>query len=178
MTIFTRIPSDTSPLKPNRFELNFSRLPNTVYFCQSISLPGVSLGEAYQPTPFVDLYAPGDKLIFEPLVVTFMLDQMLSSWYEIYMWMRGMTFPVDFSEYRNLDKISRHSAAKATKKPQYSDCMVTILSGANTPIVKFKFYDAFPTSLTNILLSTTESSDDTLTSDMTLRYSYFDLVQV
>ncbi len=178
MTILTRIPTDTNPLKPNRFELNFSRLPSVVYFCQTISIPGVSTGEAYQPTPFVDLYAPGDKLIFEPLVITFIVDQSMQAWNEIYMWMRGMTFPVDFSEYRNLDKISRYSAALATKKPQYSDLMVTVLSGANLPIVKFKYYDAFPTSLTNIILSTTESSDDILTADMTLRYSYFDLIQV
>ncbi len=178
MTILTRIPADINPLKPNRFELNFSRLPSVVYFCQTISIPGVSTGEAYQPTPFVDLYAPGDKLIYEPLVVTFVVDQTMSAWNEIYLWMRGMTFPTDFAEFRNLDKISRYSAALATKKPQYSDCMVTILSGSNVPIVKFKYYDVFPTSLTNIVLSTTESPDDIITADMTLRYSYFDLVQV
>lgn len=178
MTILTRIPTDTSPLKPNRFELQFSRLPNVTYFCQTISIPGVSTGEAYQPTPFVDLYAPGDKLIYEPLVITFVVERTMNSWNEIYMWMRGMTFPVDFAEYRNLNKISRHSAAKSTNKPQYSDCMITLLSGSNTPLVRFKFYDAFPTSLTNIVLSTTESPDDIITADMTLRYSYFDLVQV
>ena len=75
MTALTRNPSNPNFLQPNKFTLNFSRLPNTQFFCQSLSVPGISLSEVPQNTPFVDLYLPGEKAIYDLLNVTFFVDE-------------------------------------------------------------------------------------------------------
>lgn len=172
-----RTPETVNPLYPNKFRLDFARLPEITYFCQTVSLPGISIGEAFQPTPFVDLYLAGDKAVFDYLTVTFIVDENLLGWNSIYLWMRAMTFPTEFGEYKSLNKLNKNAAAKATGKPQYSDCTLTLLKSSNVNNIVIKYYDCFPTSLSPIIMSSTDSPDNTITCDVSFRYSYFDLVK-
>ena len=59
--------------------------------------------------------------------------------------------------------------------PQFSDASLTILSSANNPIYKFKFYDAFPTTLSTFIVSTSDTPESIITADATFRYAYFDV---
>jgi hypothetical protein len=178
MTVLTRTPSNPNFLQPNKFQLNFSRSPNLQFFAQSVSVPGISMSEALQVTPFVDLYSPGDKAIYDLLNVTFMVDETMSSWIEIHDWIRAMTFPKEFSEYRQLKNLAKYTSVKNKQTPQYSDCAITVLSSANNPIVVFKYYDVFPTTLSTLILSSQQSPDEIVTADATFRYSYFDVEKV
>lgn len=178
MTALTRTPINPNFLQPNKFQLNFSRSPNVQYFCQTLSVPGLSMSEALQPTPFVDLYAPGEKAVYDLLNITFMVDETMSSWLEIHDWIRAMTFPEDFAEYRNLGNLNAYTRFQNSKKPQYSDCTITVLSSSNNPIVRFKYYDVFPTTLSTIILNSGDSPDTIVTADATFRYSYFDVEKV
>jgi hypothetical protein len=138
-------------------------------------VPGISLSEIPQNTPFVDLYIPGEKAIYDLLNVTFFVDEELTAWREIHDWIRAMTFPTDFSEYRNLSKLNKVSDLRSSLKPQYSDASITILSSSNTPYFKFKFYDLFPTSLSTFILAASDSPDNLITADVTFRYSYYNI---
>lgn len=179
MTILNKNPRNTNPLQPNKFTLTFSRLPNMQYFCQSVSVPGISMSEAGpQTTPFVDLYKPGEKAIYDLLNVTFTIDEELKAWSEIHDWIRGMTFPTDFKEYRDLSKLSRTNTLNPSKTPQYSDATITLLSSSFTPLFRFTFYDCFPTSLSTFILSTQDSPETTLTADSTFRFAYYDIDKV
>ena len=180
MTALTRNPKNPNYLHPNKFQLNFARLPNIQYFCQTVTVPGISLSEIPQNTPFVDLYRPGEKAIYDLLNVTFLVDESLKSWLEVHDWIRAMTFPEDFKEYRNLGLLSKTSGIRQATglPPQYSDATLTILSSANNPAYTFKFYDVFPTSLSTFVMSTTDSPDTAITADATFRYSYFDVDKV
>ena len=160
-------------LHSNKFKLGFSRLPNVQYFCQSVSVPGISMSEAFQPTPFLDLYAPGDKAVYDVLVATFIIDEDLKTWKEIHDWIRGMTFPENFEEYKNLDKLSKYYGKP--NAPQYSDATLTLLSSNNNPIHRFKFYDVFPTSISSFIVNTQDSPENILTADVTFRFSYYDI---
>jgi len=178
MTALTRSPSNPNFLQPNKFQLNFSRLPNMQFFAQTLSVPGISMSEAIQPTPFVDLFVPGDKAIYDLLNVTFIVDESMGSWIEIHNWIRGMTFPTDFQDYRDLKYLSNQNTFKSTNKPQYSDCRVTMLTSSNNPIVAFKYYDVFPTTLSSLIMSSQQSPEEIITADASFRYSYFDIEQV
>ena len=59
MTVLTRTPENTNPLQPTKFLLTFKKIKDTQYFCQSVNIPGVSLGEVVRATPFLDMYSPG-----------------------------------------------------------------------------------------------------------------------
>jgi hypothetical protein len=180
MSALTRNPKNPNYLHPNKFQLNFSRLPNMQYFCQTVVVPGISMGESLTPNPFVDLYKPGEKAIYDLLNVTFMVDEMLKSWLEIHDWIRAMTFPTDFKEYQNLGLLSKTAGIRQQMgiPPQYSDATITILSSANNPTYRFKFYDVFPTSLSSFPMSSNDGPDSTITADATFRYAYFDVAKV
>lgn len=177
MNALDRNPSNPNPLQPNNFSLNFSRTPNVQFFCQTVSVPGIALSEVPQNTPFVDVYVPGEKAIYDILNVTFIIDEDMASWREIHDWIRAMTFPLEYSEYRNLENLGRIATGRTTAKPQYSDATLNILSSNNVGNYQFKFYDCFPTSLSNFVMSTTDSPDTVLTADVTFRYSYYDIVK-
>ncbi len=172
-TAFNRNPSNPNFLHPNKFQLNFSRLPNVQYFCQSVTIPGISTSEVMRNTPFVDIFSPGEKAIYESFSAIFYVDEELLAWKEIHDWIRAMTFPEKYEEYRNLPNLAR--TFSNPQFPQFSDAEVTILSSSNKPYYKFKFYDCFPTSLSGFNLSTMETPDTPITSDVMFRYSYYDI---
>jgi hypothetical protein len=159
---------------PTRFSLVFARLPEVTFYCQTVILPGVSTSYAISPTPFVDQKVPGDKSVYESLSVTFLLDEDLKAYREVMSWIRGYTFPTDFSEYRNLGKLS--DVIKSNPRPQYSDCHVNIYNSTWQHILTYKFYDAFPTSLGQIAYSAADTPDTTMMVDMTIDYQWFDII--
>ena len=71
MTAINRSPENTNLLQSTKFLLTFDRIRTTQYFCQTVNLPGVSLGEVSRATPFLDMYSTGTKLTYDPLVVEF-----------------------------------------------------------------------------------------------------------
>jgi hypothetical protein len=174
MTALTRNPTNPNPLQPNKFLLNFSRLPNIQYFCQAVSVPGISLSEAVITNPFVDLYSPGEKPIYDLLNVTFIIDEELKGWIEVHDWIRAMTFPTRFEEYSNLKNINP-GAQSRPDFPQFSDASITIFSSSANPYYRIKYYDVFPTTLSTFILTSQEGPDSILTADATFRYSYFDI---
>jgi hypothetical protein len=171
-------PNNPNFLQPNKFQLSFSRMPNIQYFCQTVTVPGVSMGEGMQPTPFVDLFVPGDKIIYDLLNITFYVDEEMNTWKEVHDWIRAMTFPKEYKEYLDLNNLNKYTRSQNTSKPQYSDGILTLLSSANNPKTRFKFYDLFPVSVSTFVLSTTDTPDNVITADATFRYSYFDIEKV
>ena len=93
MTAFNRTPQSTSPLQPTKFLLTFARIPNTQFFCQEVNIPGVSLGEVDRVTPFLDMFSPGTKLTYQPLDVSFIVDEELQSWKDMYNWFISIADP-------------------------------------------------------------------------------------
>lgn len=168
-------PKNTNLLVPNRFLLSFIRLPNMQFFCQTVNIPGLSLSPAQRSTPFVDIPIPGDKLIYDALSVTFLVDEDLASWREIHDWMRGMTFPTKFEEYQDLSKLSQF-AGKPT--PQYSDATLVILDSNQRGNYRLTFKDTFPTMLAPFSLSTTLGPDSILTADATFSFAYFNVEKI
>lgn len=169
-------PTNTNLLFPNRYVLSFDRLAGMQFFCQSITLPGLNIGTAIQSTPFIDITRAGDKLTYDTLTVSFLVDEDLNSWKEIHDWIRGMAFPTKFEEYQNLKTLSRKSNPI---HPQYSDAQLVLLGSNQQGIFRFHFFDLFPTSLGAITLASTSGPlDNVLVADGTFAFSYFDIIKI
>lgn len=175
MTSLTRNPTNPNLLHGNKYVLSFGRLPNLQYFCQTVTVPGVSLSEIPKPTPFVDLYVPGEKAIYDLLNVTFMVDEEIRAWKEVHDWIRGMTFPTNYNEYKSLNSLNEYVSLGKTVGPQYSDATLLLLSSANNPLYKFTFFEVFPTSISSFAMSTTDTPESVITADATFRYSYYNV---
>jgi hypothetical protein len=180
MAATTRNPSNRDILQSTKFKLNFTRLPGVTYFCQTANLPGISLTEVTRNTPFVDLYVPGEKAIYDTFNITFMIDEDLMDWSQIHDWIRGMTFPTDFKEYVDLARQSNMSNLRSNMKqpPQYTDAVLTVYTNKNNPNIRIMFKDLFPTTLGGIQFSALDSAENILTADCSFRYSYYNIERI
>ena len=99
----SRQPTAQDYASPTQFRFNIIKLPKVEYFCTKVNIPGISLGGTMsQATRFKDLPIPGDKLSYEPLSMTFLVDENLENFQEIHGWLVGLGFPRDHAEFRNL----------------------------------------------------------------------------
>jgi hypothetical protein len=165
MTVITRSPENTNLLQPTKFLLTFSRIATTQYFCQTVNLPGVSLGEVVRVTPFLDMYSPGTKLTYEPLEVEFMVDEELLSWKNLYDWFTSMADPDGFEK--------RDGSRELQTIKYFSDATLTVLSALNNPILRIQYTNVFPLSISDIQFDTTRSADTIITAKATFRYQSY-----
>jgi hypothetical protein len=169
----TRQPKNTSLLQTTKYLFTMPRISNAQYFCQEAILPGVSLPEMSRPTSVVDLYVPGNKMVYNRFSMTFLIDSDLKAWTDIHDWMRQLTTPVDNSEYKNL--WNRDTIINSKQQAQYADGILTIMSGLNNPKFRIKYLNMFPTSLSDIEFKSTGSTEDVLTATVEFRYDLFEI---
>ena len=162
-------PENTSFLQANKFTFSFATLPFLKYFCQSVNLPSVSTSPVTVDNPFSATYRHGDKLVYDQLMVTVIIDEDLRVWEETYNWLLALTFPREFRQYwRNTN--GRQSA--------YHDGVLTINTNANNPNVRFKFENCHPLSLDGINFSVQESAQTVLTANIVFRYDRFEIERI
>lgn len=128
-----------------------------------------------RPTPFIDYPIAGEKLTYDPLSITFLVDEDLQSWQEIHNWIRGLTFPKDFAEYR---KLRTQAINPSAEQPQYSDASIVVLNSNQVGNFRFEFTGCFPTSLGALQLSTTTGPEMTLTADASFAFTLFDIIKI
>ena len=168
---------NTNLLQSAKFLFNIPRLTSTQFFAQSVNIPGVIVEDSpKQPTPFLDLAVPGDKMDFDDLTVEFLLDEELWSWTTIYDWIEGISFPTSFQDYSNLPHLSKYS--ETTPYPQYADAEIVILTAFNQPKVKFRFIDVFPVSLSGFPMDVRVSSEKTLTATATFKFKKYEIIRI
>lgn len=165
MTVLNRNPKSVNFLQASKFLLNFERIPAVTFQCQQVNLPGASLGAVTRPTPFLDLYSPGTKLTYSPLVVTFFIDEELESWKNMLTWFYSIADPTGF-EKRD------HERELQTNK-HLSDATLTVLTNLNNPAVRIKFANVFPTDMSDIQFDTQSSADNIITVNVTFKYDYY-----
>ena len=150
----SRQPDKLDYASPTQFKFSILKLPTVEYFCTSVNIPAISLGgNMVQQTNFKDIPLPGDKLSYDPLRMTFLVDENLNNFQEIHGWLVGLGFPRDNKEFRNLlasgndrfptrntSNISTEAGktkyAAADAGPTLSDATLTVLSSKNNSQVE------------------------------------------
>ena len=181
MTALTRTPTNTDLLQSTKFRVTFDRLPGATYYCQAANLPGVSLTEIVRPTPFIDLFVPGEKMIYDSFNITFLIDEDLRAWTELHDWIRGITFPTEYEEYLTLQNNSGapiYNRATVGLPYAYTDAFLTIYTNKNNPNVRIKMFDVFPTTLGSLIFNTGDSSENIVVADATFRFSYYNYEKI
>jgi hypothetical protein len=176
MSVLTRVPTNTNPLQPTKFLLTFDRIGAATYFCQSVNIPGVSVGQAPINFPSVTVYSPGNQITYNNLNVNFLVDEAVVSWQNLHDWFRSFASP-DGTDERNL-KTALQNEYKTQQKKQYSDATLTVLNNLNNPVIRVQFTNVFPVSLSDINFDTRMSADDMITADATFVYDEFKFIPV
>jgi hypothetical protein len=176
MNVLTRTPQNTNLLQPSKYLITFDRIGSTQYFCQSVNLPGVSVGQAPINFPSLDVYAPGNKIAYNNFNIEFIVDEELKTWQQMYNWFLSFASP-EGTDDRNL-KTEIQNNYKRQQKKEYSDATLTILSALNNPILRIEFTNMFPVSLSDVIFDTKLSADDIVTADVTFVYESFKFVPI
>jgi hypothetical protein len=154
------LPDNLSYLAPTQFELLIKKLPNTKYFSTGVNVPSISVAEVQQPTRYgANVKVPGDKISYGEITVTFIVDENMENWTELYTWMSQITSSTDPDKYRSLVGANRRANepydGSGDYDAVYSDMTIVVTTAANNPNRYIRIQDAFPTSLGEITMDTT-----------------------
>lgn len=164
-----------SLLNPVNFRFGVEDAPYLNFYVQSVDLPSISLPTSLTENPFVTVPLPGDHIDFEPLVVTFIVDENLNGYLEVYRWLRGLGFPESYEEYEELVVAENYTSRW---QETTSDINVTTMTGSRNGNISFNFIDAFPINLTAPRVSTTLTGSPIVTCQATFSYTYFDVKSI
>jgi hypothetical protein len=171
MTTPTIQPTNKSFLSNNKFQFVITRLPNVEFFVQSANLPAMTLLNTDTQTPFTRISVPGNILIFDPLTVTYIMDENMQSWFEIYNWITQLGNPT------NRNKIGNLTQLPGAINSITSDATLTINTNSNNPNIRITFKDLYPTELSGVQFTSIEGQDF-LTASITFAYTTYTAVKL
>jgi len=154
-------PTNLNYLSPLGFKFNLRRLPMVNYFCQSVDIPAINMTPINTPTPVGTLIRPGDKIVYDPLTITFRVDEDMRNYIEMVNWLEGLGHPNSLKQLRDL------SASSPLATPN------TIGPGLNA-----FFSDAFPTSLSALRFSSMSNDVEYLEATATFSYRKYTLERI
>lgn len=125
------------------------------YSCTEFNLPGISIGSIEVPTRFNPGKELDDRVSFEDLEVTFIVDEDLTNWKNIFDWMVSQGMPVGHHQYR--------------KEKRKQDGSVQFYTSHNNIYASAKLYELMPVFLSGIVF--TEGESETVVKTATARFT-------
>ena len=167
-------------LAPTGFELVLNRAPKVAFFSNAANVPGITLGEATQPTYLKDIPVPGDKIIFDDLTLRFLVDEDLKNYMELQNWIRGLGYPETLKEIYDLQKEDTNiSKSRETGMMDiYSDGTLTVLGSSQNALFKVNFSDLWPYNLTTLQFDATETDVNYFTAEVSFKYTIYDITDL
>lgn len=153
----------TNFFSPLEFVVSVKRLPNVQFFTQAVNLPSFSIQQIDQPTPFKPIPVAGDQAGYGDLPLSFIIDENMNNYIEVYNWMKGLSFPENFDQYKNLD---------TSEYGLLTDISIVIMNSHKNPNIDIQFKDCFPVNLSDVVLDTTQS--DVIYPQATVTFTFKD----
>jgi len=165
-TANNRQPVTDNYLNNNSFRFSIERTPTITYFCQKANIPSLSFGYVEQPTKYgAKLQLAGTLYDFETLEVSFIVDENLKNYMEIYDWIQSMGNMEDSSKYVDSN---RHTTTAT----------ILVLSSAYRPIYSVNFEGVFPITLGSIDFDSSVAETEPVIVSTTFQYRTFDITPI
>ena len=189
----TREPSVLDYASPVQFRFKCSKLPTVEFFCQTANIPGIGLGEAVIDTPLKSIPFPGDKVTYQDLAISFLVDENLNNYKEIHDWIIALGFPQNHTQFADLQAAGADrypgttsgAVVPITNTPvplaeggTYSDATLTVLNSKNIAVTEIRFNNIFPTSLGSLSYDVQASDVNYLQASVDFSYMYYEIVQL
>ena len=156
-----RQPTKLDYASPTQFRFGINQLPKVEFFTVSANVPSINLGDAIFPTPFKDIPVMGDKLTYDNLSISFIVDEYLENYISLHEWMTAIGFPKNRTQFKDFRSNTSNVAQSTQGTSQdigdvqpatpanalFSDAYLMILSNKNNPIVEITFHNMYPALL-------------------------------
>lgn len=136
-----------------KFSIDNTLYPNLEYFCNTVSLPSISVPAVDSPYKGVNLGISGDRLEFDDLTITFNITENMENYKETFDWMHN-----SISSQQNYT----------------SDATLAVLSSHNNVTKELIFKDCFPISLSGADFTSIASDVEYLQATVTFKYTNFE----
>jgi len=182
-----RQPDQLDYASPTQFRFGIHQLPKVEFFTVSANLPGISAGTTTHATPFKDIPTMGEKLEYENLSISFIVDEYLENYISLHNWMVGIGFPENREQFRTFRDVTSNTPASGKTPPtdlvgkaipdiaMYSDAFLQILSNKNNPILEVSFENAFPISLSALDFTQTATDVEYLVATAEFAYQIYEI---
>jgi hypothetical protein len=160
-----RQPDNVNYLFPNYFKFNLFRLPKMIYFVQKANLPQFGTdGNLIQPNRFVNAKHPNTKATFGDITLSFLVDEDMANYRELYNWMRTIYL------------IKHHKEFDSDIKNHFSDGSLHILNSAMLPKQEIRFHNMLPIQISGLDFDSSITDLTPLVADITFAYDYYEFV--
>ena len=169
MSAVTKTPTNRNFLSPLNFRLVVERAPDLNFYLQTATIPGLTFeGDISYTNPFSKIPIPGDHVNYSPLTVSFMVDEDMTNYLQIFNWMLAIGGPTTLDVE---SKIFPSRALQTDAASRYrSDIKLMILTSSKNPNIEVTFTDAFPVALGELDFNTTATDVNYLSSSVTFEY--------
>ena len=147
-------PVSFDALGQHAFKMDFAKIPNTMFFLQGVTFPGISVKVGQQMTPHLDFQEIGEKIEYDPLIIHFLVDANMRNHFEIYTWMKEMIVSNDLSK-------------------QVSDAILTVNNSK-----QIRFIDAFPTRLDPIEFVSNQDQLKYVTCTASFNFDWYEIIPI
>jgi len=151
-------------LNPSSFVLTLdSETYSGVEFTvQTMMLPDVTSDGALVPFRSLNVAMAGDKLNYGSFEVSYLIDEDLLNYKEIYDWMKA-----------NVETLHQQ---EVIGNNHVRDLTLTIMNSANNVTKQINFIDAYPIALSSLPFDITTTDVEYLTAVVTFQYSYYEFL--
>jgi len=169
----------TNVLYANHYKFHIERLPDLSKFVQAVTAPTVTGSAVGQPNPFVAIQHPGEILSYGTFQATYQIDAQFKTYFSLYYWLKGYGFPHSFDEVVNFRAQqvrlmgNTRLPAIAVEKTNATISIVTPDTGG--VVAEILIQDVFPTDLSGLQFTSTDTDAAVLTATVTFACTAFDL---
>ena len=192
--IINREPTKLDYASPIQFRFKMTKIPKVEFFVQTANIPGISLGTATVPSPLYDYPVPGDKINYQSLDISFLVDENLNNYKELHDWISGLGFPKNPTQFADLQATgadrfpgstassvatgSKRTPAPLAEGGTYSDATLTVLNSKNIAKTEIRFSNVYPISLGSLSYDIKASDVDYIQVQASFGYLNYDIVQI
>lgn len=170
---FTRSgPSSTNTLKETAFSFSAAYIPDTIFHLQSVNVPSLTGTPINVGTPLSPVYVPGDSMEFDPLTLSFLVDENLANYRKMSEWMTKLYTAKDTDDLLTLKS---ETFIQDNLGGGVCDASLTIRSNKQNPTARIHFRDLFPTSLGELQLTSVSDDAQNLVCTATFHYNTYDI---
>lgn len=158
-------------LQATNFRISIKRLPHSTFHAQRANVPSLQGNEIIRPTHLNPLKETYDKITYGDFTFTFIVDENMDNYTEIFKWMHGVGFPQDFDQFKELKNKPLNENVK-------SDLSLIVLNNNKKPIKEFLFRGAFPIMLSDLLFDTSVGYTQYVDATTTFTYDNFEILDI
>lgn len=137
-------------LSPNKIRISIGKFPNLELYAQSFTIPGVSIStNEYATARGRDYFIPGDKIDYQDLTISFIVDEDLKVMREIKDWM---------------DRIVKLEGVNISSES--TDITLSMLTNNSNRNIDFMVQGAFPHAISDVAVSVTETEDNVIVGEV------------